>query len=452
MAISLPPHPSRRQVLAATFAGLLTSVCAEEPAQPKPVAPKPAPKSKADGIVVSPDAVTGPMVGHTSDRESHLWIRPAKPGSVTLTVSTKGAPDRAFSAEAEPAHDLCVAIRVPDLKPATDYTFRFEQAGVVLGTGRFRTWAAPEVPAKVTIGLGSCVDIESSPIWTTMRQSGCEAFVFMGDTPYIDSYDLATVRRRHREFLHVPELQPLLAQMPFWGTWDDHDFGLNSHLGNSNPAGKQRTRQGFLEYRANASHGENNLGVYTSFRVGALEVWLLDPRWFSLTEPSPVDPKQPSCFGGQQWKWMLASLKASAAPFKLLAMGEVWQDKMNKETDDLGTFPYEREGLFDYLKKEKIPGVFLYGGDIHCSRHLCTKGRVGYDLHEFVSSPMHHRVLPSLNIPHPDLVWGHPEPRSFLRLTVDSTVQPPQLTASFLNVDGKIIHEVQLTSSQLAAT
>jgi phosphodiesterase/alkaline phosphatase D-like protein len=242
----------------------------------------------------------------------------------------------------------------------------------------------------------------------------------------------------------------MLARMPIWGTWDDHDFGLNSHLGNSNPEGKKSTRKAFVEYRALANHGENGAGVYTSFRVGSLEVWLLDPRWFSMTEKSPVDASLPSCFGAAQWAWILAGLKASTAKFKLLAMGEVWQDKMNKETDDMGTFPHEREALFDFIKREKISGVMLFGGDIHCSRHLCSKARVGYDLHEFVSSPIHDRIIPSLNVPHPDLVWGKPEPRAFLRIAADDTVQPATLTATFINVAGETIHEVQLTSTQLS--
>ena len=391
------------------------------------------------------------MVGHTSHEDTHLWIRPAVPGRVTLVVREErgNRPERSFTGESTEENDLCVAIHVPGLSPETAYSYRFEQSGRLLGEGTFRTWTSPEKAAKVTLAFGSCALNEPSPVWTRMRESGCQAIVFMGDTPYIDNYDLKVVRRRHREFLHIPELEPLLSSMPVWGTWDDHDFGLNSHLGNSNPAGKKSTRKGFVEYRALASHGEKDAGVYTRFRTGPLEVWLLDPRWFSMTEPSPVDPSQPTCFGAAQWQWLKTTLKASTAPFKLLAMGEVWQDKMNKETDDMGTFPYEREALCDYIRAEKIPGVMLFGGDIHCSRHLCSKGRAGYDLHEFVSSPIHDRIIPSLNVPHPDLVWGHPEPRSFLRLTADTTAQPGRLSATFLNAAGKVLHEVNLTAAGL---
>ncbi len=402
----------------------------------------------APTFTVPADAVTGPMVGHISDHHALLWIRPPRPGPVEVVVQpTAGGTPIKVTGTAEEAGDLCLALRIPGLTPATDYSYRFLGAdGTRLGEGSFRTWPSPERPARVSIALGSCAFTEPSPVWTRMEATGCEALVLLGDTPYIDKYDLAVARQRHREFLHIPELRPLLARRPVWGTWDDHDFGLNAHLGDSDPRGKRLTRQAFLEYRALDSPGDVNGGIYTRFRAGPLEVWLLDPRWFANTEPSPVDPAKPSCFGATQWNWLQRTLQASTAPFKLLAMGEIWQDKTNSEPDDLGTFPHEREALFDFIRDQQITGVMLCGGDIHCSRHLILKNRVGYDLHEFVTSPIHASTIPSLNVPHPALVWGRPEPRSFLRLTADTTVPTPTCSATFLNANGTTLHEVSLTT------
>lgn len=451
----LQTDTTRRQAIATTIAGLVSVTVSpgQTPGIPSSPSPKKSAKIADPSISLAPDAITGPMIGHTSDRETILWIRPAKPGIVTLSIRPAlGGSETLRTGEALAENDLCVAIRVENLSPSTEYTYSFSQSGTRLGGGTFRTWPAKGSPAKVTLALGSCALTESSAVWSLMEQSGCEAILLMGDTPYIDSYELEKVRRHHREFLHIPELKPLIAKLPVWGTWDDHDFGLNSHLGNADPTGKKSTRKAFVEYRALANHGENDAGIYTTFRAGSIQVWLLDPRWFSMTEKSPVDGSLPTCFGAAQWKWLLAGLKGSDASFKLLAMGEIWQDKGNRETDDMGTFPHEREALFDFIKKEKISGVMLFGGDIHCSRHLCTKGRVGYDIHEFVSSPIHDRVIPSLNIPHPDLVWGQPVPRTFLRVTADDTATPATLVATFLSVDGTKLHEVALTSDQLRSS
>ena len=124
--------------------------------------------------------------------------------------------------------------------------------------------------------------------------------------------------------------------------------------------------------------------------------------------------------------------------------------KENKESDDMGTFPHERDALFDFIRREKISGVLTFGGDIHCSRHLCTKGRLGYDHHDFVSSPIHRNTIPSLNVPHPDLIWSKAEPQTFLRVAADSTVTPAAFTATFLNAAGDVLHESELTAKDLA--
>jgi len=163
-----------------------------------------------------------------------LWMCPARAGRLTLVVQpAAGGAEVHLEAAAEEHHDLCVAMPMTGLSPATAYVFRFEHDGAVIGRGSFRTWALPETPARVSLALGSCAYTESSPVWTRMLASGCDALLLMGDTPDIDSYDLTTARRRHREFLHIPELRPLLAGRPVWRTWDDHDFGLNADLGDA---------------------------------------------------------------------------------------------------------------------------------------------------------------------------------------------------------------------------
>ena len=55
------------------------------------------------------------------------------------------------------------------------------------------------------------------------------------------------------------------------------------------------------------------------------------------------------------------------------------------------------------------------------------KERMGYDLHQFIISPLHDRIIPSLNVPHPHLQWGVPLPNMFLTVTADTTGDQPTL-------------------------
>ena len=127
----------------------------------------------------------------------------------------------------------------------------------------------------------------------------------------------------------------------------------------------------------------------------------------------------------------------------------IWDDKKNSEKDDWGTYHYERDAIFDFIKQENIPGCLLLGGDIHVSRALNYGPRVGYDLWQFIISPMHHRVIPSLNVPHPNLVHAAAEPKVFLKMQIDTTVTPATLKATWVNLDGKRIFEVKTDSDKL---
>ena len=94
---------------------------------------------------------------------------------------------------------------------------------------------------------------------------------------------------------------------------------------------------------------------------------------------------------------------------------------------------------------------FLLGGDIHVSRALNYGPRCGYDLWQFIVSPLHDSTIASLDVPHPNLVHHALEPHVFLKLVADTTVQPATLSATWINRDGKRIFQVETNSDELAA-
>nr|WP_165441746.1 alkaline phosphatase D family protein [Rubinisphaera italica] len=387
-----------------------------------------------------------------SETSAKIWFRPDQPGQYKLLVSTEDGEsyERAFQAEASETQDLCITWVVTDLKPETHYQYS------IIGKGTKSTEVNTFVTApnanskkKICLAFGSCADMASIPLWTQMEERGSEGLVLLGDTPYIDTTDLKTAREKHRQFLTVPELAKLIRHIPTWGTWDDHDFGRNDSDGRL--PGKENTRQAFVEYRANDQFGQDSQGIYTKFRYGPTEVFLLDTRWFSRTEPSPVAPDKPTLLGKIQWEWLKESLRSSDAEFKIIACGMIWDDKENTESDDWGTYSHEREALFEFIGDQKISGVVLIGGDIHCSRLLKykTEAQVGYPIHQFIVSPIHHRTIPKLNVPHPDLIKGAAIPHVWLRLEVDSTREPAQLHAEWVQMDGQPMWDITLDETEL---
>ncbi|QDT07246.1 Alkaline phosphatase D precursor [Rubripirellula lacrimiformis] len=405
------------------------------------------------------DDVVGPIVGTVESTSAHVLYRPrASQTKLRLSVVQDGQTVATVPASTKPDDDFVAKFEVTGLQPATTYHYQIDELGpsptmlVPADSAHHFTTASPaRKDNRVSISFVSCVDIEPNGIWPEMDALDVDTAFLMGDTPYIDKSDLKTVRQKHRQFLQQPDLASLAAHTPMVGTWDDHDFGRNNGNGRNLLEGKPNTRKGFVDYRAHSQYGNGREGVYHKVDLGMIEVFLLDPRYFSQTEPSPVDPSKPTCFGADQWEWLLTGLRQSKAPFKVLAMGAIWQDKKNTETDDMFTYWYERDALLDIVKSENIDGVVLLGGDIHVARHLMHPQRVGYDLHDFVISPGHTRTITELDVYHPSLQWSLVEGWQFLTMTAEETDESAKLIVQFRQPGGVINRTVTIAKNQMTA-
>ncbi|MCH2400312.1 MAG: hypothetical protein MK364_14450, partial [Pirellulales bacterium] len=205
---------------------------------------------------------TGPLVGHVDTSSARVWLRPGTQlQSVRgweCEVQSDGQVVGRAEARLDADHDYTVVFDLAGLTADTAYRFRISpstKAGRVRAVGEFRTPPDDDKPARVTLGVGSCAPSKPSHVWTRIVQEDCQGFVFLGDTPYVDTTDLSVARQRHRTFLEQPEIARMIASRPCWGTWDDHDFGLND--GHGDFQGKHVGRLAFTEYRANASFGQD---------------------------------------------------------------------------------------------------------------------------------------------------------------------------------------------------
>lgn len=404
-------------------------------------------------------AQTGPMVGTVTATEARFLYRPGAVEKLfrLSVLDANGQVAATSEGTSAAANDHVAKFHVTGLAPETSYAYQIDEitAGApvpVIGPAdglRFRTRLAAGKKGVATLAAISCANDTSEPVYQRIAMLNPDLMIFGGDTPYIDVVDLPTFRTKHRNFLQTPFMAALMRGTPTVGTWDDHDFGLNNGNGVNAADRRANARQSFIEYRAHDQFGTGTEGIYHKNDLGPVEVFLLDPRWWSQTMASPVDAAKKTCFGPQQWQWIRESLEASRAPFKVLLMGQIWQDKKNGENDDMFTYRHERDALFDFIKEKKIPGVVLVGGDIHVSRHLVHRQRVGYDLHDFVTSPAHTSVIPSLDVTHPNLEWSSQEPRQFLTLTADTRANPATLTGRFYLADGTVQREVVIPYSAL---
>ena len=198
------------------------------------------------------DDPVGPLVGHVSSSSAILWYRPEATGRYSLLASAgDAAAEIRAVADSTVENDRGVTWRLEGLKPATRYAYSIHSGSEALVAGEdyyFETAPEDGHPTRVCLAFGSCASNEPLALWTQIEERGAQGLVLLGDTPYIDSTNLATARKKHQAFLSIPELAAVVQHTPVWGTWDDHDFGANDSDGRLK--GKEGSRQAFLEYRA----------------------------------------------------------------------------------------------------------------------------------------------------------------------------------------------------------
>ncbi len=402
---------------------------------------------------VQPEVSHGPFIGDVTATTALVWARCPRAGSYLLKVTgQRGRKEQ--KAVSTPERDGCMVWKLEGLRPGQRYDYQLECEGETLLVGGefFFHTAAARHAGPVRLAFASCAkeDEGSSAVWRRIASLDPEAVVLLGDTPYIDSTDLAVQRQRYQEFAAVADFRRLVRTRSLYSTWDDHDFGRNDTDGNV--PGKENSRRAFAEYRPNPSCGDETVGIYTSFRRGPVEVFLLDTRYFAATEPSPFDPQRPSLLGAVQWEWLMRELKNSTAPFKILACGMIWNEAVRPgKLDHWGTYPHERQALFDFIGKENIPGVLLVGGDIHRTRllHHHSENSAGYRIPELITSPVHASVIETANTPHPALIHDAGQPNTFLLVDVEGQGPGAQFVARFLDKQGATVHQVQYERKQL---
>ncbi len=404
------------------------------------------PLAAQDAPIQQAQLQQGPFIGHAERTSVRIWARTSAVGEYVLSAHPidDDATPLTANAKAQLEHDLCVVFDLQGLTANQRYKYSIatkDGTNVCGGDGyEFRTAPEPTADCDVRIMFGSCCyeDEGTGDAWQRVQIEQPDTVVLLGDTPYIDNTRLRQQRRRYAAFAGFAPMAKLLRTTSWYGTWDDHDFGANDTDGRMR--GKANSRQAFLEYHANPSYGDGQRGIYTKFRRGPIEVFVLDTRTFAAMEPSPFLRHHASLLGAKQWQWLLKELSASTAPVKVLACGMIWNaaTRPNKQ-DHWGSYAYERQKLFEEIGRNNISGVVLIGGDIHRSRVIRhdTKKAAGYSIIELISSPMHHSIIKSANAPHPGLIKDMGEPHTFLLLEASQKDgKATAVRARFVNDEG----------------
>ncbi len=207
------------------------------------------------------------------------------------------------------------------------------------------------------LAFGSCLSqLDPQPIWSAVRASAPDAFVFLGDNIYADTNDMEKMRSDYALLDSIPGFARLRAETRVLGTWDDHDFGRND-AGAEYPwkAESQRLMLDFFREPQGSTRRARE-GVYESYFFGEgserVQLILLDLR-YHRSRPEAGG----TLLGEQQWEWLEARLREPAA-LRILG-SSVQLVSSEHEWEKWAKFPDEKARLYQLL--ETTPG----GIEIH---------------------------------------------------------------------------------------
>jgi alkaline phosphatase D len=396
----------------------------------------------------------GPMLGCVTPKSARIWVRTLKEAKVQVSfTSSPKYGDAALSkvVRTVASNDFVALIDLENLAPFTEFFYNVHIDGKPFYTGKlpsFRTAPKPGQNAKfdVAFGGGARVNPVKEVIWNTVASFKPAMFLFLGDNTYSDD---PTHRNRQRLYYYRrqlrPEFQRLTASTACYSIWDDHDFGVNDSSGGLDPfkpAWKVPVWKVFKENWNNPAYGggPKNPGCYYNFTYGDVEFFMTDGRYYRSF-------KDGTMLGPVQKQWLLTSLKASKATFKVIASGTLWTETADKGgKDSWWGVKKEREQIFSLIDNENIGGVILTSADRHRTDIYKIKRPNGYDLYEFETSKLTNNHTHGTKT---QALFSYNKGNFFGMLTFDTTPADPTVTFRCITVEGKTVHTFTLKRSQL---
>ncbi|MET0594949.1 MAG: alkaline phosphatase D family protein, partial [Polyangiaceae bacterium] len=262
----------------------------------------------------------------------------------------------------------------------------------VAPSGALSECGAPAGPAAgdVKIAFGSCNQVHfAQPLWESILSLRSDMWVWLGDSVYADTEDIAKTRALYDAQRAKPDYAKLMRSTRIVGTWDDHDYGIND--GGREYPSRVESQQAFLDFvdEPRESARRKQEGLYTSYTVGegehSAKVILLDER-YHRDQPGP----EGDMLGDAQWAWLENELRHSSSDVHLI--GSSTQIVAEEHPfEKWSNFPRARTRLFELFAKTAVSGVIVLSGD----RHMAEIARIEaaplrYPLWEITSSGLTH--------------------------------------------------------------
>lgn len=421
-------------------------------------------------IQANAQILNGPMIGYVQSREVALWVQTERSQMVHFVYRKAGSHHKwkatATQQTTEQTAFTCKAI-IQDLRPNESYEYRVvldKQTEMPFGAQIFKTTAAYDSKkntADLTFAIGSCAYVNEDgfdrpgkpyggeyQIFEAIYQSKPDLMLWLGDNIYFREADLVSksaMFHRYTFSRNLPELKKLLANIPQYAIWDDHDFGPNDSDGSF--INKSITKEVFDLFWANPPQKTPQLnGVTNQFTQSDCQFFLLDNRY----DRSPIDQKDApkTILGFDQLACLKEQLLKSSATFKFIAMGGQFLNTAPVfENYSANGFDKERQELIDFICQHQIKNVVFLTGDRHHSELSILNEQGKPIIYDLTVSPLTSGTHDALNEANLLRVKGsHVATRNFGLLKVSGKKNKRVLEIELYDSDGQSIWKVPINA------
>ncbi len=371
-----------------------------------------------------------------------------------LEIRVKGPEENTYTIEhVKAGAELRVLLN--GLKSGTSYQYEVTANGLGIAGGQFTTAPKARDNSIFRVTFGSCfhkIGLHNPNLINQILKRQPQAMMLLGD---IASDDRRNMPNLHRSDYLLRDMsapwQQLAANVPLYALWDDHDYHSNDRGGvfeNFTEADRQATREVWFENWNNPENDAEGINFHT--RIGPVEIIMLDTRSCREVERRG---EYGAYLGEDQQKWLLETLKASTAPFKIISSGTMWSDYITPGKDSWGTWDTTgREEVFSFIEEEEIEGVLLISGDRHGARGFTIPRSAGNQFYEFEAASL--GGVPGPPAMAEDTTWqlfGYhgSDLFAFGEFTFDMTMDEPLVTFRLIDQHGVILEEHELKYHQL---
>lgn len=385
-------------------------------------------------------------VGDVTWDAAVVWARLPAAGTATLAWRSRAGDAQQLRVDATADDDFVARFELSRLAPGTryGYTLRFAPAGGAaryVAEGAFATAPPPSSPAPVRLawsgdlaGQNVCRDRDRGfPVFEALIEEQPDLFVAAGDMIYADGYCKAEGRlgnaqvpneqgpardvpafRRHWHYVHGdPHFRRVLATVPYYATWDDHEvlnnFGPEDDLIWPVPGAEPIRLMpmglfAFLEQNPVRRHPDDPWRIYRSVRWGRhLHLILLDTRQYRAPAGrADTGPQPKTMLGADQRAWLVDTVGASDATWKIIVSGSPLAiptgppDARDGWASGGGETGYARElrGLVDDLRAAGAHNVIWLAADAHFAAFFRHRPDDGYEFFEGVAGPLSAGMFP----------------------------------------------------------